>query len=96
MAQDLWRAAIEEIRGLRRDVQEITAVLKDAAARPAETAEWNAGPLARQGRSFALDANRRRKVEAGLALDLPAVLRADAPAFDLETMLSRFDQLWRR
>lgn len=59
-------------------------------------AELNADPLARQGRSFALDANRRRKVEAGLALDLPAVLRADAPAFDLETMLSRFDQLWRR
>jgi hypothetical protein len=35
-------------------------------------------------------------VEAGLALDLPAVLRADAPAFDLEAMLARFDQLWRR
>jgi hypothetical protein len=40
--------------------------------------------------------NRRRKVEAGLAGDLPAVLRTDAPAFDLEAMLARFDRLWRR
>jgi len=62
----------------------------------AKLAEVNAVPLARQARSFALDANRRRKVEAGLALDLPAVLRADAPAFDLEAMLARFDQLWRK
>ena len=62
----------------------------------AKLAELNAPPIARQGRSFALDANRRRKVEAGLALDLPAVLRADAPAFDLEAMLARFDQLWRK
>jgi predicted nucleotidyltransferase component of viral defense system len=62
----------------------------------AKLAELNAVPLARQGRSFALDANRRRKVEAGLAHDLPAVLRADAPAFDLEAMLARFDRLWRR
>jgi predicted nucleotidyltransferase component of viral defense system len=62
----------------------------------AKLAELNAPPIARQGRSFALDANRRRKVEAGLALDLAAVLRADAPAFDLEAMLARFDQLWRK
>src|SRR5689334_20950934 len=45
----------------------------------AKLAELNAVPLARQGRSFALDANRR----GGLTLDLPAVLRADALAFDL-------------
>jgi len=42
------------------------------------------------------DANRRRKVEAGLAGDLAAVLRTDAPAFDLEAMLAHFDRLWRR
>ena len=41
-------------------------------------------------------ASERRKVEAGLALDLPAVLRADAPAFDLEATLARFDQLWQK
>lgn len=62
----------------------------------AKLAELNVAPIARQSRSFALDANRRRRVEAGLALDLPAVLRADAPAFDLEAMLARFDQLWRK
>lgn len=60
----------------------------------AKLAELNAVPLARQGRSFSLDANRRRVVEAGLARDLPAVLRADAPAFDLDAMLARFDALW--
>jgi predicted nucleotidyltransferase component of viral defense system len=58
--------------------------------------ELHAVPLARQGRSFALDANRRRVIEAGLARDLPAVLRADAPAFDLDAMLARFDVLWRK
>lgn len=62
----------------------------------AKLGELNAVPLARQARSFALDANRRRVVEAGLARDLPAVLRADAPAFDLDAMLARFDALWRK
>jgi hypothetical protein len=37
---------------------------------------------------------RRRQVETGLARDLPAALRTDAPEFDLEAMLSRFDRLW--
>jgi hypothetical protein len=75
-----------------------TTLERELAAAPGALAppELNAAPIARQGRSFALDANRRRKVEAGLALDLPAVLRADAPAFDLEAMLARFDQLWRK
>jgi hypothetical protein len=58
--------------------------------------ELHADPLARQGKSFALDANRRRAIEAGLARDLPVVLRADAPAFDLDAMLARFDVLWRK
>jgi predicted nucleotidyltransferase component of viral defense system len=62
----------------------------------AKLAELSAVPLARQGRSFSLDANRRRAVEAGLARDLPAVLRADAPAFDLDAMLARFNTLWRK
>jgi len=62
----------------------------------AKLAELKAAPLARQGRSFALDANRRRTLEAGLARDLPGVLRADAPPFDLGAMLARFDRLWGR
>ena len=62
----------------------------------AKLAELKALPLARQGRSFALDANRRRTLEGGLARDLPAVLRADAPPFDLDAMLARFDRLWGR
>ncbi len=35
-------------------------------------------------------------MKAGLAGDLPAVLRTDARAFDLEAMLARFDRFWRR
>lgn len=60
----------------------------------AKLAELKAPPLARQGRSFALDANRRRALVAGLARDLPAVLRVGAPPFDLDAMLARFDRLW--
>ena len=62
----------------------------------AKLAELGAAPLARQGPSFGLDAKRRRRVEAGLARDLPAVLRAAAPPFDLDAMLGRFDRLWRK
>ena len=62
----------------------------------AKLAELRAPPLARQGKSFALDKARRRAVEAGLARDLPAVLREGAPAFHLDKMLARFDRLWRK
>src|SRR5439155_24973603 len=39
----------------------------------AKLAELRAAPLARQGRSFGLDRNRRRALEAGLVRDLPGV-----------------------
>jgi len=59
-------------------------------------AELRALPMEKQGRSFGLTEKRRRQVEAGLARDLPAVLRTDAPEFDLDGMLARFDRLWRK
>jgi hypothetical protein len=59
-------------------------------------AELRALPMAKQGKSFGLTEKRRRQVEAGLARDLPAVLRTDAPEFDLKGMLARFDRLWRK
>ena len=62
----------------------------------AKLAELGAPPMAQQGESFALDRRRRRQVEAGLARDLPGVLRAGAPVFDLEAMLARFNRLWRK
>lgn len=62
----------------------------------AKLAELKAPPLARPGRSFGLDANRRRAPEAGLVRDLPAMLRAGAPPFDLYAMLARHDRLWGR
>jgi len=62
----------------------------------AKLAELGALPTAKQGKSFGLSEKRRRQVEAGLARDLPAVLRTDAPQFDLDGMLARFDRLWRK
>ena len=61
----------------------------------AKLAELGAPPMAKQTKSFGLTEKRRRKIEAGLARDLPAVLRTDAPEFDLDAMLARFDRLWR-
>lgn len=62
----------------------------------AKLAVLGAAPMAKQARSFGLTEKRRRQVEAGLARDLPAVLRTDAPEFDLVAMLAQFDRLWRR
>jgi predicted nucleotidyltransferase component of viral defense system len=62
----------------------------------AKLAELGAPPMAKQERSFGLSGERRRQVEAGLKVDLPAVLRADAPQFDLDRMLARFNRLWRK
>ena len=61
----------------------------------AKLAELGAPPMAKQGKSFGMDEKRRRKIEAGLSRDLPAVLRTDAPEFDLDKMLARFNRLWR-
>jgi len=62
----------------------------------AKLAELDAPPMAKQARSFGLTEKRRRQVEAGLARDLPAVLRSGAPEFDLDAMLAKFDRLWRK
>jgi len=59
-------------------------------------AELRALPMAKQGKAFGLSEKRRRQMEAGLTRDLPAVLRMDAPGFDLDGMLARFDRLWRK
>jgi len=58
-------------------------------------AELKLPPLAGQPRSFGLVGERRRKIE-NARHELLAVLREDAPAFDLDAMLARFDRLWRR
>jgi hypothetical protein len=62
----------------------------------AKLAELGALRMAKQRKSFGLGEQRRRRVEAGLARDLPGVLRTDAPEFDLDGMLARFDRLWRK
>lgn len=56
--------------------------------------ELDREPLAKQPPRFALDASRRRSLETSLALELPSVLRADAPKFDLDATLARFDAMW--
>jgi predicted nucleotidyltransferase component of viral defense system len=53
-------------------------------------------PLREQPAMFALDDKRRRKLDAALKRDLPAVLRRGAPPFDLDAMLARFDRLWHK
>lgn len=82
------------------DLDQLLAGGADLSSRPfvklvdAKLAELGAPPLGDQGRSFALDAKRRRQLEQGLVRDLPAVLRLEAPAFHLDEMLARFDRLW--
>lgn len=61
----------------------------------AKLAELGVAPMPKQAKPFGLTEKRRRLVEAGLSRDLPAVLRTDAPEFDLDAMLARFDRLWR-
>lgn len=60
----------------------------------AKLAELGAEPLAKQGAGFGMNSERRKALEASLAKELPAVLRTDAPRFDLDATLSRFDALW--
>ncbi len=57
-------------------------------------AELGFAPLGSQGPRFALDDRRLASLRASLRRDLPSVLREDAPAFELEGMLSRFAVLW--
>ncbi len=60
----------------------------------AKLAELVAAPLADQGPSFGMTPKRRRELEASLTKELPAVLRTDAPRFDLDATCSRFNALW--
>ena len=62
----------------------------------AKLAELAHKPLREQPASFALDAKRRRLLDASVKRDLPAVLRKGAPPFDLDQMLAKFDRLWLR
>lgn len=62
----------------------------------AKLAELGAAPLEHQGPRFALTPKRRATIESSLAAELPAVLRRDAPTFDLEAMLGRFDRMWSK
>ena len=59
-------------------------------------AELEAPPLAKQAPSFGLVGVRRTTLEEGVQTELAAVLRADAPAFNLAALAARFDNLWRR
>jgi hypothetical protein len=46
------------------------------------------------GRGSRLTPKRRQALEQGLRTELPAVLRASAPPFDLDRMLQRFARMW--
>jgi hypothetical protein len=92
------REAIRDFYDLDR-LHEIKADLSSTtfiALVDKKLAELGAVPMAEQAKSFGLVGARRTKVENGLRRGLTAVLRADAPALDLEKMVARFDKLWSR
>lgn len=60
----------------------------------AKLAELGAPPLADQRTVFRLDPRRMKRLRISLNAELPAVLRADAPKFDLDQMLTRFATKW--
>ena len=62
----------------------------------AKLLELNAPRFADQTRSFGMTARRRAQLEESLRKELPAVLRQDAPSFDLDSMLERFNRMWRK
>ena len=59
-------------------------------------AELNERPLHEQPPSFGLTERRRRNLKAGLRRELPAVLRAGEPPFELDKTIARFDRLWEK
>ncbi len=59
-------------------------------------AELGAAPFAQQAPSFGMTPARRASLDESLLRDLPAVLRRGAPPFDLDDLLRRFDELWRK
>lgn len=56
--------------------------------------ELDAAPFEQQRQPFGLDDARRRRLTVGVRTELQAVLRMDAPDFDLDAMLRRFQRLW--
>ena len=57
-------------------------------------AELQAPPLAGQPRDLGLTGERRRKLDESLERELPAVLRLNAPPFDLNAAVRRLVKLW--
>ncbi|MFL5318633.1 MAG: nucleotidyl transferase AbiEii/AbiGii toxin family protein [Myxococcaceae bacterium] len=63
----------------------------------AKLAELKSSPLSElRPKPFGLTALRRKKLDESLKLELAAVLRTNAPAFDLDKMLARFELRWTR
>jgi len=59
-------------------------------------AELGAPALRKQPGSFGVDARRLELLTASVETELRAVLRADAPIFDLHATLRSFDTLWNK
>ena len=59
-------------------------------------AELGESPLGEQKSCFSLTSDRRRRLDLSSTQELSAVLRTNAPTFDLDRMLARFNALWNK
>ena len=94
----LTRAAIRDFYDLDRllDLGVDLSSKKFVALVDEKLAELGEPSLAKRESPLALFGARRKTLEMGVRKELAAVLRTDAPAFDLDAMAARIDRLWRR
>jgi predicted nucleotidyltransferase component of viral defense system len=84
------------------DLEQLALAGKDFQSRSfvkltdAKLVELGAPSLNEQGPSFGMTDARRKQLNASLKKELPAVLRTNAPPFDLDATLRRFNTLWNK
>lgn len=82
------------------DLEQLLDAKADFTSKPfvalvnAKLDEVGLSTLANQPASFGMTEKRRKLLRDGLVRELPAVLRKDVPAFDLDRVLRGFDRLW--
>lgn len=91
------RAAIRDFY----DLDQLLAAGNDFTSEPfralvdRKLAEEGAAPLADRSTAFGLTPSRRRELDAQLIRGLQAVVRVGDQPFNLDTMLAKFDEIWK-